>query len=121
MFIHPTDDYDFVIHLQPSLITRYTQNLTSDPSVWGAVKKYANLTDPEPASVYGETVRLNFDPIAMLVGELEASKSSFMVAGISLLMLHWSFLRFSEYMGTQRYFSMIRMEARGSAGFGILC
>lgn len=73
MFVHPTHDYDFVIHLQPSLVTRYTQSLSANHTVWGAGKKYANLTEPTPASLYGETIRLNFDPLTMLVKELEVS------------------------------------------------
>lgn len=71
MFVHPTDDYDFVIHLQPAVVTRYTQSLFANPSVWGGGKKYANLMDAVPESVYGETLRLDFDPVSMLFKEIQ--------------------------------------------------
>lgn len=71
MFVHPTADYDFIIHLRPSVVTRYTQNLFADPSVWGAGKKYANIGSNLSASVYGDTIRLDFDPVDLFIKELQ--------------------------------------------------
>lgn len=76
MFVHPTDDYDFVIHLQPTIVTRYTQNVFANPSVWGGGKKYANLMDAVPNSVFGETLRLEFDPVSMLFKEIQVRRQS---------------------------------------------
>lgn len=72
MFVHPTGDYDFIIHLQPAVVTRYFQNIFADRTVWGgAGKKYANLGGMVAPSVYGETVRLDFDPVRLFYVELQ--------------------------------------------------
>lgn len=70
MFEHPTGDYGFVIHLHPGVVTRYAQNLFSDPAIWGAGKKYANIGTAAP-SVYSETIRLDFDPVRLFYTELQ--------------------------------------------------
>jgi len=75
--VHPTTDYDFIIHLHPSVITRYTQNLFVNPSVWGAGKKYANIGPGPSASVYGDTIRLDFDPVDLFIAELQVRMDAF--------------------------------------------
>jgi hypothetical protein len=52
MFVHPTADYDFIIHLKPSMVTRYTQNLFANSSVWGAGKL---ILDPSRPHQFTET------------------------------------------------------------------
>ena len=34
MFVHPEDDYDFVVKLRPAVLPRYFQNVTADTAVW---------------------------------------------------------------------------------------
>lgn len=71
MFTHPTTDYDFIIYLKPSVVTRYTQNLFANPSVWGSGTKYANIRSESSASVYGDAIRLDFDPVNLFIRELQ--------------------------------------------------
>lgn len=76
MFSHPTEDYDFVIHLHPTVVTRYTQSLSADRAVWGgAGKKYANLGRDMAPSVFGETIRLDFDPVHLFYLDLQVRLS----------------------------------------------
>lgn len=76
MFSHPTEDYDFVIHLHPSVVTRYTQNMFADRAIWGGTgKKYANLVGELAPSVFGETIRLDFDPVRLFYLELQVRLS----------------------------------------------
>jgi U3 small nucleolar RNA-associated protein 22 len=71
MFAHPTTDYDFIIYLKPSVVTRYTQNLFANPAVWGSGTKYANIRSESSASVYGDAIRLDFDPVDLFIRELQ--------------------------------------------------
>jgi hypothetical protein len=34
MFVHPEDDYDFVVKLRPAVLPRYFQNVIADTTVW---------------------------------------------------------------------------------------
>ena len=34
MFIHPEEDYDFVVKFQPAVLPRYFQNVTTNTSIW---------------------------------------------------------------------------------------
>jgi U3 small nucleolar RNA-associated protein 22 len=63
MFIHPEEDYDFVVKLQPAVLPRYFQNVAANPSIWA---KHA--CDP---SVDGEaTLRPGFDPVEAYLDDL---------------------------------------------------
>ena len=42
MFIHPTDDYDFIIQLDPMALTRYHHNVAADHNFPSKQGKYAN-------------------------------------------------------------------------------
>jgi U3 small nucleolar RNA-associated protein 22 len=42
MFIHPTDDYDFIIQLDPMALTRYHHNVAANHSFLSKQGKYAN-------------------------------------------------------------------------------
>ena len=42
MFIHPTDDYDFIIQLDPMALTWYHHNVTARHSFLSKQGKYAN-------------------------------------------------------------------------------
>lgn len=80
MFIHPTQDYDFLVHLDPSVIPRYVHNIAADESLLGK-GKFANdrlknqdqdlvLPGFDPARLlfddlqrtYADTFRVFFDP-----------------------------------------------------------
>jgi U3 small nucleolar RNA-associated protein 22 len=80
MFIHPTQDYDFLVHLNPSVIPRYVHNIAADEWLLGK-GKFANdrlrkqeqdliLPGFDPARslfddlqrTYADTFRIFFDP-----------------------------------------------------------
>ncbi|KAI0300071.1 Nrap protein [Multifurca ochricompacta] len=66
MFVHPEDDYDFVVKLQPTVHPRHFQNITADPSVW-AKNRRASITGSESSSA---PLRLGFDPVEMYLDDL---------------------------------------------------
>lgn len=82
MFLHPTVDYDFLLHLDPAVVPRYPESLFANASIWGGGKKFVNLNAMdidgagmgEVRSVYGNEIRIDFDPVRMLVRELQVSK-----------------------------------------------
>jgi len=69
MLLHPTNDYDFLIHLNPSVAPRYIENLHADPSLWKSATKYANVM-MDTASVYGTVPRVQFDPVGLLFEDI---------------------------------------------------
>jgi U3 small nucleolar RNA-associated protein 22 len=76
MFIHPEEDYDFVVKLQPTVLPRYFQNLTANPSIWA----------DKHASADGEvSLRPGFDPVEAYLDDLTVCKGVFSVA---VLMAH---------------------------------
>ncbi|TFK47385.1 Nrap protein [Heliocybe sulcata] len=66
LFVHPTDDYDFLINLDKSMLPRYYQNVGADPKVWDRSATYANL---QPAE--NEPFRPGFDPAQLLFDDLQ--------------------------------------------------
>jgi U3 small nucleolar RNA-associated protein 22 len=79
MFIHPEEDYDFVVKLQPAVLPRYFQNITANPSIWA--DKYGH--DP---SADGELpLRPGFDPVEAYLDDLTVCRGLFSVA---VLMAH---------------------------------
>ncbi|RPD65156.1 Nrap protein [Lentinus tigrinus ALCF2SS1-7] len=67
LFHHPTDDYDFIVEVDPSLSPRYYQNVDADPSVWTVKGKYANASSKDPVSA----VMPGFDPLTMFYDDLK--------------------------------------------------
>ncbi|KAI0030094.1 Nrap protein [Vararia minispora EC-137] len=68
LFVHPTDDYDFVVQLEQATLPRYFQNIVADPVVWARRSKYANMAqDPSEKNV---VVRPGFDPAQMFIDDL---------------------------------------------------
>ena len=57
--VHPTDDYDFIIKLDRSVIPRYFQNVTADSNLLARRGKYANSV----LSSSQDPVRPGFDPV----------------------------------------------------------
>jgi hypothetical protein len=75
LFVHPTDDYDFVVQLEPAALPRYFQNIVADPAVWGRKGKYANAA--LESSEEAVTVRPGFDPAQMFVDDLKVGPLRF--------------------------------------------
>ncbi|KAG8928678.1 hypothetical protein FRC01_005567 [Tulasnella sp. 417] len=68
LFLHPLDDYDFVIHLKPSINPRYYQNVQFDPHSWSkgedgdtSMSHIGELTGP----------KVDLDPTKMLFNDLK--------------------------------------------------
>ena len=67
MFIHPTDDYDFVIQLDPRALTRHHHNVAADQSFLSQQGKYANQQQWE----VNADVLPGFDPARLLFSDLQ--------------------------------------------------
>lgn len=67
MFIHPTDDYDFIIQLDPMALTRYHHNVAADHSFLSKQGKYANKQQWE----VNADVLPGFDPARLLFSDLQ--------------------------------------------------
>ncbi|KAF7330353.1 Mannose-6-phosphate isomerase [Mycena venus] len=65
IFIHPTDDYDFLVRLDPAALPRYAQNVDSSLATGG---RYANLPREDSSPV----LRPGFDPARLLYDDLQA-------------------------------------------------
>ncbi|KAJ7650617.1 Nrap protein [Roridomyces roridus] len=63
IFIHPTQDYDFVIGMNPAVLPRYAQNIDSSL----AASKYANLAREDSTWI----PRAGFDPARLLYDDLK--------------------------------------------------
>ncbi|VDC03786.1 unnamed protein product [Peniophora sp. CBMAI 1063] len=83
LFVHPTDDYDFVLQLDPNALPRHFEAVNPDATAWGKRGKYANTaielansgTELRPGwnparafvtdlrNVYADTLRLFYDPL----------------------------------------------------------
>jgi U3 small nucleolar RNA-associated protein 22 len=66
MFIHPTEDYDFVIQLDPAMLPRYYQNISVNLTLLSKWGDYANLR-PQSSS----SMRPGFDPAQLLFDDLK--------------------------------------------------
>ncbi|KAJ7178760.1 Nrap protein [Mycena crocata] len=64
MFIHPTDDYDFLVRMDPAVLPRYAQNIDSSLAANG---RYANLPREDSLTVS----RPGFDPARLLFDDLQ--------------------------------------------------
>ena len=67
MFLHPTDDYDLVIQLNPKLLPRYFHNVNLDIKHLDEQKKYANNKQLDKNVV----VLPGFDPARSLFDDLK--------------------------------------------------
>ncbi|KAG0330358.1 hypothetical protein BG004_002115 [Podila humilis] len=72
LFVTPTVHYDVVIELDPSVCTRYAQNLFPEASYFVTKgDKYKNLGSFQK-SIFGDTeILIGFDPVAQYVAELQ--------------------------------------------------
>ncbi|KZT64811.1 Nrap protein [Daedalea quercina L-15889] len=76
LFAHPTEHYDFIIELDPAVLSRYPQNVWADLSVWARKGKYANARsqDSEARLLPG------LDPARMFYEDLKrVYKDTFML------------------------------------------
>ncbi|KAJ6460366.1 Nrap protein [Mycena vitilis] len=64
IFIHPTDDYDFLVRMDPVVLPRYAQNIDSSLATGG---RYANLPREDSPTV----ARPGFDPARLLYDDLQ--------------------------------------------------
>ncbi|KAF9428924.1 hypothetical protein BGZ94_000488 [Podila epigama] len=73
LFVTPTVHYDMVIELDPSLCTRYAQNLAPEVQYLTTKgDKFKNLGAMQK-SVFGNEILIGFDPVASYVAELQRS------------------------------------------------
>ena len=105
MFVHPTNDYDFIIELEPLSLPRYSQNVLVDPNLLVIQGKYANQTE-KPLILPG------FDPAQLLLRDLQVCVG-FLVVSL--------FLSISTSASTRRpsRFFMILLGEINLAGYGI--
>ncbi|KAF8908204.1 Nrap protein [Gymnopilus junonius] len=66
MFIHPTKDYNILLHLDPSVLPRYLHNVNADQDLLTKRGKYANKTQQDEAV----KVLPGFDPARLFVADL---------------------------------------------------
>ncbi|KAI0748842.1 Nrap protein [Fomes fomentarius] len=72
LFHHHTDDYDFVLEVNPAGVPRYYQNLDADETVWaGAKGKYANALPKNGPLSITSTAMPGFDPVATYFDDLK--------------------------------------------------
>ncbi|KAJ7352492.1 Nrap protein [Mycena albidolilacea] len=64
IFIHPTADYDFLVRMDPAVLSRYAQNVDSSLATGG---RYANLPREDSPTV----LRPGFDPARLLYDDLQ--------------------------------------------------
>ncbi|KAA1477008.1 Nrap protein [Dentipellis sp. KUC8613] len=67
LLVHPVDDYDFVVQLEPSVLPRYTQNVVADPTAWARKGKFANLQRQDGTPI----VRPGFDPAQLFLDDVK--------------------------------------------------
>ncbi|WFD35008.1 U3 snoRNP protein [Malassezia cuniculi] len=71
LFAPSLGQFDFVIHIKPSVHMRYSEALAPDSSAWLRTSKkrsFRNLSEPSlKPSVYGAQVRAGLDPVAEYV------------------------------------------------------
>ncbi|WVF73208.1 hypothetical protein IAT40_008027 [Kwoniella sp. CBS 6097] len=73
LFVTPLEHYDFLIHLSPSVLSRYSQSITADPEEWESKLKFRNIhTGGHDDEDEDETrVKIDFDPASMFVRDLQ--------------------------------------------------
>lgn len=64
LFVHPVDDYDFIVQLESDLLPRYLHNVTGSPD---KLTKRGQHTH----GLLNEIIRPGFDPARMLFDDLQ--------------------------------------------------
>lgn len=66
----PLEDYSFLIHLKSAILPRAHQAIAPDTATWQS--KYKNAKSLKSSSAtYGNELRVDFDPVAMYLREVE--------------------------------------------------
>jgi U3 small nucleolar RNA-associated protein 22 len=74
--VHPLSDYDFLIHLEPSVLPRYTYNISPDESYWSKGVSHVNIT----LNGTNDTgVMFGFDPAKEFLDDLQVSNDLLML------------------------------------------
>ena len=73
MFIHPTDDYDFLLQMDTSMLPRYLHNVNIDTNLLTKRGKYANKTQEQDAI----KVLPGFDPAMFFFNDLQVCRFFF--------------------------------------------
>lgn len=68
MFIHPTQDYDFVVNLNPTVLPRYAQNISPNEALLSK-GKFANAQAKNEEQQ--ELVLPGFDPAKLLFTDIQ--------------------------------------------------
>ena len=105
MFTHPTDDYDFIMHLDGGVLPRYFHNIAVDTNVLSRRGKYANMTREDQDA----TVRPGFDPARSLFKDLQVR----MIVVCCKRFFGMLTFVLSEYTHILSRFSMTRSVATG--------
>ena len=71
MFIHPTNDYDFLLQMDTSMLPRYLHNVNVDTNLLTKRGKYANKTQEQDAA----KVLPGFDPARFFFNDLQVRLS----------------------------------------------
>ena len=66
-----------LIHLHPSLVTRYALAVDPDAEAWEAKLRHRNV---QHGSVYGDEVRVGFEPVFMFVKDIQVSLDFVLIA-----------------------------------------
>ena len=68
MFLHSTDDYDFLVHLNPKVLPRYFHNINPDNNLLSSKRGYANKFHEKKDMV---AVLPGFDPARLFFDDLQ--------------------------------------------------
>ena len=79
MFIHPEEDYDFIVKLQPTVLPRYFQNIAANPSIWADKNVYLSPENGEGS------LRPGFDPVEAYLDDLTVRTGA---SSVVVLMAH---------------------------------
>ena len=74
MFLHSTDDYDFLVQLDPKVLPRYFHNINLDNNRLSKRGKYANKLNEKDT-----TVLPGFDPARLLFDDLQVCVNSLLL------------------------------------------
>jgi len=110
LFVHPTDDYDFIIRLDSKVLPRSAQNVNTEET---SERKFANRTDL--ADTF-PPVAPGFDPARMLFSDLKVGNPRLFIGNIHIA---YSSLQ-SGYMRTLSNYSTTRWVGTSLADTGIL-
>jgi hypothetical protein len=72
LFTTPLEHYDVLLHLDPSIVTRYAEGVSPDADRWQG-NTYRNLVDSTDGLEGGQGIRVGWDPVGAFVRDLQVS------------------------------------------------